>query len=500
MVCGAVLLSISARSIHTRPIAFVPSKAPEPRSRSHGWKTLAHEHGTSANVDVEWSSFLNRLEVSVPRSAAARDWAAPWPNPVPGPYVDGEMVLGKSTLRVGSSGEACTAYTRAGPRARVTLDGKRATCAIVTCGGLCPGLNAVVQEVARCLSMQYGVSNILGVEGGYAGLSRGRLRNLDPYRLKDIYEQGGTVLGTSRGQEDAAEMAKVLEQAGVDALFVVGGDGTMRGARAICEALDSNSAIRVVAIPKTIDNDIPVIDRSFGFDTAVAAAKEAIDTAVVEARSFPRGLGVVRLMGRDAGFLAAHAALASPGAVDAVLVPEKAFALDPLLDYLAERLVQADAAIVVVAEGLNARLRQNETDHTLPDVGAWLCDQIQLRFTGDAKVAIKYVDPTYAVRAKASNAADTILCSRLATNAVHAAFAGYTDCAVATLNSNFALVPLSHLVNKASIVAVTGHLWADLVRSTGQPDFLSPLVPDDLQCDDIYVETPTGGCVVSYDK
>ncbi|KAJ8599696.1 hypothetical protein CTAYLR_004761 [Chrysophaeum taylorii] len=413
-------------------------------------------------------------------------------NPARGPYVeDDEVVLAKAAVHLGAR-ERVVAYVRAGPRSRVSLDAS-ATCAIVTCGGLCPGLNAVVQEVARCLWTQYGVRRVLGVEGGYAGLVAGRLRLLEPRELRGVYEKGGTILGTSRGRRDPGEMVRVLEAHGVDALFVVGGDGTIRGARAICDALPATSAIRVVAVPKTIDNDIPLIDRSFGFLTAVAKAKEAIDTAVIEARAFPRGVGVVRLMGRNAGFLAAHAALAAPGDVDAVLLPEKGFALDPLLDYLGDRLAQNDAAVVVVAEGVNARLRADE--RAISDVGLWLCDKLRDRFKGADAVALKYIDPSYAVRACASNAADTILCSRLATNAVHAAAAGFTDCAVGTINAKFALLPLSDLASRASILAVTGRLYADLVRSTGQPEFSD----GDLLCDDADLETPSGGCFVTYD-
>jgi len=342
-------------------------------------------------------------------------------------------------------------------------------------------------------------------------------------------------------------MAKNLRERGVDVLVVVGGDGTLRGAHAIAEACGSTT--RVVAVPKTIDNDIPLVDRSFGFDSAVAEARRAIETAVVEAEAFPRGLGVVRLMGRDAGFLAVHAALAAPGEVDAVLVPEKSFDVDRLFDYLDARLRARDRAVVVVAEGVKTPARLAETDGTttpLPDVGAWLADRAARHFRDvrGAPISLKYVDPSYAVRAGAPNAADTILCARLATHAVHAAFAGYTDCAVATVNAQFALIPLAELTSRASIVAVAGHLWGDLVRSTGQPDFVSPrrrapsprgvddqaLVderteseegddaaasassssgtpPDateDLLCDadedGDFRESPSGGCVVAYDS
>jgi len=415
-------------------------------------------------------------------------------NPVRGPYVDEEVVLGKVRMSFEEEQFRCKAYRSAGPR-RAVVPIRRA--AIVTCGGLCPGLNAVVFEVSRCLREQYGVHEVFGVEGGYAGLERGHLRPMREFEEAQRASPG-TVLGTSRGRRCAATMAAQLRDRGIDALFVVGGDGTLRGAKKLCEA---DPALRLVAVPKTIDNDIPVVDRSFGFDTAVAAAKAAVDAAVVEATAFPRGLGLVRLMGRDAGFLAVHAALACPGTVDAVLIPEKGFDTAALLAYLDDKIQCNGQAVVVAAEGVNARLLDGNPDDTL-DVGAYLCDQVAAYFDGEArpKISLKYVDPSYTVRALGPNPKDTILCSRLAAAAVHAAAAGYTDCAAATVHGHFALVPLDDLTARTSIVAVAGHLWADLVRSTGQPDFAPG---DDLDCDlDLdghFRESPSGGCVLSYD-
>lgn len=295
-------------------------------------------------------------------------------------------------------------------------------------------------------------------------------------------------------------MADALEAAGVDALFVVGGDGTIRGAALLCEELESRgSKISVAAIPKTIDNDIPLIDRSFGFDTAVAEAKRAIDVAVVEARSFPRGLGVVRLMGRDAGFLAVHAALAAPGDVDACLVPEKGFAVDGLFEYVGERLDAKGHAILVVAEGVDARVTDaagNPVDVD-GDIGPWLCAAARAHFDGSpgrAAVSLKYVDPSYTVRSQASVPADTIFCSRLAAHACHGAMAGYTAFAVGTVNSHFAEIPLADFENRAAITSVTGRLFQDLVRSTGQPQFTQAA---DYACDDD-LESPSGGCVVTW--
>jgi len=259
----------------------------------------------------------------------------------------------------------------------------------------------------------------------------------------------------------------------------------------------------VAVIPKTIDNDIPLIDRSFGFDTAVQEAKRAIDTAATEARSFPRGLGVVRLMGRDAGFLAVHASLAAPGDVDACLVPEKGFALDGeggLLAY-AERVLDSQGhCVLVVAEGVDARcVEGGDVQGRGGDVGTWLCERFRAHFDGDAreKVSLKYVDPTYAVRAAPSIPADTIFCSRLAQHAVHGAMAGRTAFAVGTINTHFAEIPLEDFANRAALVTVSGRLYGDLVRSTGQPPFEPESLDGDVECEDD-LESPSGGCVVTW--
>ena len=413
---------------------------------------------------------------------------------------DDDCVLGDVLLKAHAGPREVTGYMRAGPRSELHFDPKETRAAIVTCGGLCPGLNTVTQELYRCLTSQYGVGTVLGAVGGYAGVAAGRWRHLDDDTCDALYARGGTLLETSRGKQDATAMADALEAAGVDALFVVGGDGTIRGASYLCDELDRRSStISVAAIPKTIDNDIPLIDRSFGFDTAVAEAKRAIDVAVVEARSFPRGLGVVRLMGRDAGFLAVHAALAAPGDVDACLVPEKGFAVDGLFEYVGERLESKGHAILVVAEGVDARVTDaagNPVDVD-GDIGPWLCAAARAHFDGSpgrAAVSLKYVDPSYTVRSQASVPADTIFCSRLAAHACHGAMAGYTAFAVGTVNSHFAEIPLADFENRAAITSVTGRLFQDLVRSTGQPQFTQAA---DYACDDD-LESPSGGCVVTW--
>ena len=403
---------------------------------------------------------------------------------------DGAAVLASAATEKGDLIDR--AYAAAGPRSQII---PARTCGIVTCGGLCPGLNTVVQELYRCLCTQYFVERVWGFEGGYEGLAKGRRVDLARVlRKKNIYAEGGTLLGTSRPKIPAPELADAVEREALDCLFVVGGDGTMRGAAALSEELQKrNSKCRVAVVPKTIDNDIPLIDRSFGFDTAVTEAKRFIDVASVEARSFPRGVGVVRLMGRDAGFLAVHACLAAPGDVDACLVPEKSFSVDALLRYVNEKLDEKDHCILVVAEGVNTRIIDDQGPVTVDgDVGPWLCAQLKANLDS---ISLKYVDPSYAVRAAPSNAADTIFCSRLAQHAAHGALGGSTAFAVGTVNTHYVEIPLADFANRAAVCAVTGRIFGDLVRSTGQPAFDNDA---DASCDDA-LESPTGGCVVTWD-
>ena len=403
---------------------------------------------------------------------------------------DGAAVLASAATEDGDLIDR--AYAAAGPRESIL---PARTCGIVTCGGLCPGLNTVVQELYCCLSSQYHVDRVWGFEGGYEGLAKGKRVDLSRMLAKkNIYQEGGTLLGTSRPKIPAADLADAVEREELDCLFVVGGDGTMRGVAALSEELQKrDSKCRIAVVPKTIDNDIPLIDRSFGFDTAVTEAKKFIDVASVEARSFPRGVGVVRLMGRDAGFLAVHACLAAPGDVDACLVPEKSFSVDSLIRYVAERLEEKDHCILVVAEGVNTRVIDENGPVTIDeDVGPWLCAQLKKSLPD---ISLKYVDPSYAVRSAPSSPTDTIFCSRLAQHAVHAVMGGSTAFAVGTVNTHYVEIPLADFEGRSAVCAPTGRIFGDLVRGTGQPSFDAS---SDASCDDD-LESPTGGCVVTWD-
>ena len=174
-------------------------------------------------------------------------------------------------------------------------------------------------------------------------------------------------------------------------------------------------------------------------------------------------------------------------------MPEKSFSVDALLRYVNEKLDEKDHCILVVAEGVNTRVVDGNGPVTVDgDVGPWLCAQLKANLES---ISLKYVDPSYAVRSAPSNAADTIFCSRLAQHAAHGALGGSTAFAVGTVNTHYVEIPLQDFANRAAVCAVTGRIFGDLVRSTGQPAFDNDA---DASCDDS-LESPTGGCVVTWD-
>ncbi|KAI8544525.1 hypothetical protein RHMOL_Rhmol08G0304000 [Rhododendron molle] len=302
---------------------------------------------------------------------------------------------------------------------------------IVTCGGLCPGINTV-REIVCGLHYMYGVSRVLGIEGGYRGFYSRNTIPLTPKGVNDIHKRGGTILGTSRGAHDKSKIVDSIQDRGINQKF---------------QAMDGLK-VAVAGIPKTIDNDIPVIDKSFGFDTAVEEAQRAINTAHVEAESFENGVGVVKLMGRYSGFIAMYATLASRD-VDCCLIPESPFYLegpDGLFKYMGKRLKENGHLVIVIAEGAGQELlseslsvndRQDASGNKpLQDVGLWISQKIKDHFTKQKKMAInlKYIDPTYMIRAIPSNASDNVYCTLLAHSAIHGAMAGYTGFTAGQVN------------------------------------------------------------------
>jgi len=377
------------------------------------------------------------------------------------------------------------AFELAGPRNKIFFDPRMVKVGIVTCGGLCPGLNNVVRGVVYELSRGYGAKRILGFRYGYEGLiSRygHQPLQLTPESVGQIHHQGGTLLGSSRGNQDPAEVVDNLEALGVDILFVVGGDGTIRGAmQIIAEITRRKLKIAVVGVPKTIDNDIHFIDRSFGFETAVSAAVEVIRAAHVESLGARDGIGLVKLMGRHSGFVACQAALASTD-VDLVLIPEVPAVLEGengVIAYLERVLDRKGNAVVVVAEGAAQELIQEQsggpvTDKSgnakLRDVGAFLRDQIVAQFKHrNREVTLKYMDPSYMIRSVPASASDSVYCWNMARNAVHAAMAGNTEMIIGRWHGRFVHLPMALATRKRKQVDPQEELWLSVVEATGQP-------------------------------
>lgn len=363
-----------------------------------------------------------------------------------------------------------------GPREYIYFDPARIRAGIVTCGGLCPGLNNVIRGLVLGLSENYGVNNILGFRNGYQGLVGDvQPMYLTPALVAGIHNQGGTILGTSRGGQDTAEVVATLARLKISVLFVVGGDGSLRGAQ---EIADAAPGLSVIGIPKTIDNDVPYIDHSFGFQTAFARAAESIKAAHTEASSTPNGVGLVKLMGRHSGFIACYAALANHDA-DCVLIPEVPVSLDGpygFLAWLRGRVRQRGHAVIVVAEGAGQDLiaRSDARDASgnvrLADVGGLLRERIVAYFAAaGTPLTLRYVDPGYAIRGIPANAYDAVFCLRLAQAAVHAAMAGRTAMVVGRWHGRFVHLPISLATGQRNVVDPDGDLWMSVLEATGQP-------------------------------
>lgn len=374
-------------------------------------------------------------------------------------------------------------FEKAGPRKRLFFEPRETKAAIVTCGGVCPGLNNVIRSAVMEFYYTYGVHKVLGVRYGYAGLNpKVALPPLEltPRSVSDIHEKGGTILGSSRGQQPSSVMVNFLAEQNIDVLLCIGGDGTLRGAQDIAqEARSRGLNIAVVGIPKTIDNDVMYISRTFGVYTATEKAHEILDCAHSEARSAYNGVGLVKLMGRDAGFIAAGATLASQ-VVNFCLVPEVPFVLEGeqgFLEALRRRLESAHHAVVAVAEGAGQDVIKQlpaDTDASgnkrYADIGVYLKEQIVAYFKKAGLPAeVKYFDPSYFVRSVPANCEDALLCDLLARNAVHAAMAGKTNLVIGFLHGAFIHIPISLAVSQKKRVDPQGVLWSSALATTGQP-------------------------------
>ena len=372
---------------------------------------------------------------------------------------------------------------KAGPREYIYFSPDEVKAGICTCGGLCPGLNDVIRAVVRCLWNRYGVRDIRGFQFGYKGFFKDENYEtipLNPENVDEIHKIGGSYLGTSRGGGmRTKDIVDTLQEKGINMLFVIGGDGTQHGALAISEEVEKRGyKCSVIGIPKTVDNDFLFIDRSFGFETAVQQAKDAVASIHMEARSQINGIGLVKLMGRESGFIATAAALASHQC-NFCLIPEVPFEMEGpngFLSHLEKRLEKRHHAVIIVAEGAGQELltKTNQTDASgnikLADIGVFLRDQINAYFKKkNIEINLKYIDPGYQIRAAVTTASDSIYCERLGNNAVHAAMAGKTKMVVGLVHEKFVHIPINMVIASRNVVDPEGALWRDTLDATSQP-------------------------------
>lgn len=371
----------------------------------------------------------------------------------------------------------------AGPRKYIYFNPAHVHAAICTCGGICPGLNNVIRAIVRCLWFRYGVRRITGIKYGYQGLlptSKEEPIILNPDVVDEIQEKGGTILGSARGGgNQVSDIVDTLERMNVNIFFTIGGDGTLKGAQAIADEINKRGLkISVVGVPKTIDNDLAYIDTSFGFDTAVSMAVPVVRCAHVEAKNAINGIGLVKVMGRESGFIAAHTSLAQSD-VNFCLIPECPFDLEGengLLQNLEKRMQARGHAVILVAEGAGQELlpKTGQTDASgnvrFNDIGLFLKAEIEKYFKKQKTVVnVKYIDPSYIIRSAPADSFDSIYCARLGANAVHAAMAGKTGVLTSMLNDRFINLPIKLAVSSRSRVNPESALWRDVLENTRQP-------------------------------
>jgi len=392
---------------------------------------------------------------------------------------DNSLVTIKEQLE---NGKTPLSFEKAGPKEYLYFEPAKTRVAIVTCGGLCPGLNNVIRGIVNHIWEQYGVNKIYGIQYGYSGF----IPDYNyPYIeltldvVDDIHKAGGTMLGSSRGNQSVETVVDTLERLNINILFTIGGDGTLRGAHAIAEEISKrNLKISVAGIPKTIDNDINFIERSFGFETSFSIAQIVIQNAHYEAKGVYNGIAVIKLMGRDSGFIAANAALACPD-VNYVLIPEMDFDLHGekgFLTVLKKRLERKNHAVIVVAEGAGQFFFEDSNDKDASgnkryeDIGLYIKDKISEEFkTSNFRHTLKYIDPSYILRSAPANANDSKFCFQLAQNAVHAAMAGRTDFVVGFWQNAFTILPIPLATKERKRVNLEGSLWWSVLEATGQP-------------------------------
>ncbi len=397
-------------------------------------------------------------------------------------YADTETIN-----RLIEEGQPLPSFETAGPRKMIYFDPSKLKCALATCGGLCPGLNNIIRSIVLELYYSYGVRHIYGMRYGLQGFIpkyRHDILELRPDNVVDIHEMGGSILGSSRGHQSIEEIVDCLERMNIGILFMIGGDGTLRAASKITETIRKrNLKISVIGIPKTIDNDIYMVSKSFGFDTAVDIATEAIKGAHKEAEGYPNGIGLIKLMGRHSGFIAATAALAQQD-VNFVLIPEIDFDLygkNGLLTKLERRLKLRRHAVILIAEGAGQKFfsgAKEEYDASgnlkLHDIGKYLKERITEYFEEKKiDISLKYIDPSYMIRSLPANANDHVFCTFLGRDAVHAGMAGKTGMIVGYWNGHFVHIPMSLSAGKRKKLDPKDKLWQTVLEATGQGNLVN---------------------------
>ncbi len=390
---------------------------------------------------------------------------------------DGSLTDPSSTLEV------------AGPREKLYFNPGKIRTAIVTCGGLCPGINDVIRSIVMESWYHYGNKVIMGIRYGYNGLHPEKNYEpieLNPEIVEDIHMDGGTILSSSRGGTENMEiLVDTLQRMGISILYAIGGDGTLKGAHAIHEiARKRGYELAVIGVPKTIDNDISFIQRSFGFETAFSRAVDAIRSAHVESKGAPNGIGLVKLMGRHSGFIAATASLAMND-VNYVFVPEVPFCLEGekgFLNHLEERLRRRQHAVICLAEGAGQDLMQNDSSKVgrdpsgnikLMDIGIYMKEKINEFFTErKMEVNVKYIDPSYMIRSAPAVPTDSVYCTILGQHAVHAGMSGKTDMVIAQWNNIYTHIPIEVAISKRKKIKPDSSFWYSVMAATGQPEFL----------------------------
>ena len=403
-------------------------------------------------------------------------------------FVDDSTRIFSDITVPSSTEEERTSFEVAGPRSKIYFDPSKLKAGVVTCGGLCPGINNVIRALVMQLNYNYGIQKLIGFQYGYEGFIpkyKHGVIELTPESVKMIHYKGGSILHSSRGPQDPEEIVDCLERNDIKILFCIGGDGTLRGSHAISKEVQKRRLkMSVIGIPKTIDNDIAYCVKTFGFETAFSKAVESVTSAHAEAYGANFGVVIIKLMGRDSGFIAANTTLACPD-VNFALIPEVPFNIkgeNGLLACLHRSFAKKAKvgahphAVIVVAEGAGQYLMGNDGEEKDPsgnvrykEIGKFLKEKIIDYFTGIYPVSVRLIEPSYLIRSLPANPHDSIFCYYLADHAAHAGMAGKTDVMIGYLNGRFIHVPLEKVCQEKKRIDPYSDFWRQVLFSTGQP-------------------------------